>query len=845
MKSPKNTLTYISLFSSAGVGCFGFKLEGFECLATNELIERRLAVQKANQKCKYETGYIQGDISRVEVKAKLFDEIALWRRKENVKDIDVVIATPPCQGMSVANHKHNSNEIVRNSLIVESIKLVNEILPRVFIFENVPRFMATLCTDVDGVERTISDSISRNLGPSYSIYSRVLNFKDYGVPSSRTRTLVIGVRNDLANHVSPIELFPSSKKEVSLRQTIAHLKPLKELGEIDDNDIYHAFRPYPDNMRSWIAGLKQGESAFENSDAKNIPHQIINGTVVFNQQKNADKYRRQFWDKVGPCIHTRNDQLASQNTIHPNDDRVFSIRELMELMTVPPSFRWTPQESQVLNQLGNTEKRAFLKKQEMNIRQSLGEAVPTSIFREIASNFVKAFSSAHLTDAQVREEIKSASLCSSAALITYIEKNPKNLGFSSLSKIIEFANAQRQEQEAFFTDKSLVTDIVKRLPVLSEKKIKILEPSVGSGNFLPLLFKFYEDKEIEITCCDIDPHAIRALKAILTHVQRPKNLTINYITGDFLQTNFNEHFDLVIGNPPFSKSISSPLLKQYRALANNHVAKNTAAFFLEKSITLGRQVTLVMPKSLLNTPEYAATRVVLEKIRIDSIIDFGENGFGDVLIETISITLNTQKKPSKVTIVSSQMQGGMVSEQKYICDPEYPYWLIYRNSNFDKVAEKMKFDVFQVFRDRQITTKVLNEDGEIRVIKSRNIMDDGSGIVDIQGYDSYISSSIARKLSVYKFFDQEGLYLTPNMTYKPRVIIKPAGILVNGSVAILTLKPGERPFTKRQLRYFSTDEYRAFYRVARNFQTRSLNVDAASVFFFGRLLPDRSNFEVA
>jgi DNA (cytosine-5)-methyltransferase 1 len=372
-----------------------------------------------------------------------------------------------------------------------------------------------------------------------------------------------------------------------------------------------------------------------------------------------------------------------------------------------------------------------------------------------------------------------------------------------------------------------------------------LEPSVGSGNFLPLLFKFYEDKEIEITCCDIDPHAIRALKAILRHVQKPESLKINFITGDFLQTNFKEHFDLVIGNPPFSKSISSPLLKQYRATANNHVAKNTAAFFLEKSITLGRQVALIMPKSLLNTPEYAPTRGALEKIKIDSILDFGERGFGDVLIETISIALNSQKKPSKVTIVSSQLQVEIVSEQKYICDPQYPYWLIYRNSNFDKVAEKLKFDVFQVFRDRQITTKVLNEVGDIRVIKSRNIMDDGSGILDIQGYDSYISSSVARKLSVYKFLDQVGLYLTPNMTYKPRVISKPAGILVNGSVAILTLKPGERPFTKKQLSFFSTDEFRVFYRVARNLQTRSLNVDAASVFFFGRLLTDKRTHEVA
>lgn len=38
--------TYVSLFSSAGVGCYGFKMEDFECVATNELIEKRLNIQK-------------------------------------------------------------------------------------------------------------------------------------------------------------------------------------------------------------------------------------------------------------------------------------------------------------------------------------------------------------------------------------------------------------------------------------------------------------------------------------------------------------------------------------------------------------------------------------------------------------------------------------------------------------------------------------------------------------------------------------------------------------------------------------------------------------------------------
>ena len=57
-RSPYGLRTYVSLFSSAGVGCYGFKEEGFYCIATVELLERRLKIQKFNNKCAYNSGYI-------------------------------------------------------------------------------------------------------------------------------------------------------------------------------------------------------------------------------------------------------------------------------------------------------------------------------------------------------------------------------------------------------------------------------------------------------------------------------------------------------------------------------------------------------------------------------------------------------------------------------------------------------------------------------------------------------------------------------------------------------------------------------------------------------------------
>ena len=288
----KKKPTYISLFSSAGVGCYGFKLENFDCIATNEIIPRRLEVQKFNNKCKYESGYICGDITESSIKAALYEQIELWKKEEQISGVDVVIATPPCQGMSVANHKKSKTEIVRNSLVVESIKIIKKINPRFFIFENVPAFMKTVCTDIDGEHKTIGEAIEKNLGEHYSYIARVINFKNYGACSSRLRTVVIGVSKDFADEVSPFELYPNVVEEKTLREVIGKLKPLKEFGEIDSDDIYHSFRVYPVHMRNWISGIKEGESAFDNIDDSKKPHRIIDGKIVINQCKNADKYTR-------------------------------------------------------------------------------------------------------------------------------------------------------------------------------------------------------------------------------------------------------------------------------------------------------------------------------------------------------------------------------------------------------------------------------------------------------------------------------------------------------------------------------------------------------------------------
>ncbi len=376
-------MNYISLFSASGIGCYGFKEQGYNCIATNEFLSKRLEIQKYNNKCKFDSGYIQGDIFQQETKDKIFNEI----KKHNVNDIDVLIATPPCQGMSDANHNKKDKDIKRNSLVVESIKMILLIKPKVFVFENVKAFLKTNCTDLDGLDKPILDAIMLNLSSIYNIEYKILNFKDYGANSSRTRTLVIGTRKDI--NINPFDLFPNEEKPKTIKEVIGNLKPLTIMGEILEDDIYHSFRKYDIKMLNWIKDIKEGESAFDNVLDINKPHKIIDNKIIVNKNSVRGKYTRNFWDKVSPCIQTRNDIFSAQYTIHPEQNRVFSIRELMLLMNIPYSFKWTNLSFEELNKLSLKDKIDFLKKNELNIRHSIGESVPTIIFSKIATNIKK------------------------------------------------------------------------------------------------------------------------------------------------------------------------------------------------------------------------------------------------------------------------------------------------------------------------------------------------------------------------------------------------------------------------------------------------------------------------
>ena len=434
----------------------------------------------------------------------------------------------------------------------------------------------------------------------------------------------------------------------------------------------------------------------------------------------------------------------------------------------------------------------------------------------------------------LQEFLNKNSIKSLQDLVHAIQEKGKTLSVDFVHQAAEYLNPNRDTTAAFYTDTMICRYIMKELPDFSDKKhLRVLEPSVGAGNFIPFIAEKYKDKAVlELYLVDIDENELKIAELIFETYYREKypNVAIIYIHDDYLKFPVTgKKFDLVIGNPPYAKVKDTHLLKDYRKNSQITKSVNLFVWFLEKAMNDGTWVSLIVPKSVLNAPEYEEIREKINKNHISSILDFGENGFKGVKIETVNLLFTENLAPSSTHIVSLTQKIDIYQEQNYITDKKYPVWLLYRNIEFDNFADSLKLGVFESFRDRQIVNSMVGKKGKYRVLKSRNI---GSNcIVNIDGYDSYMDN--ISELLVSKYLNKENVVLVPNLSYAPRACFLPSETIANGSVALLTLKTDEYTITEKDLELFATKEFTAYYRIARNYGTRSLNIDNNSVCFFG------------
>ncbi len=114
--------------------------------------------------------------------------------------VDLLVGGTPCQSFSMVGKRRGFKDS-RGTLFYDFARLINEIKPKAFIFENVKG----LLSHDSGKTWEVIQSTFKELG--YNYYPQVLNAKNYGIPQNRERLFVVGFRKEKKfNFPKPIDL---------------------------------------------------------------------------------------------------------------------------------------------------------------------------------------------------------------------------------------------------------------------------------------------------------------------------------------------------------------------------------------------------------------------------------------------------------------------------------------------------------------------------------------------------------------------------------------------------------------------------------------------------------------
>ena len=182
-KIPK--LKAISLFANVGIAEAYLEEMGVDVVLANELDAQRA---KFYSHLYPSTEMIVGDITNLDIQNELI-------RKALDKNVDLLIATPPCQGMSTAGKKDEFDP--RNSLVCCAVKLIKEIMPKFVLLENVPEQLLTHVKIEDEL-LLIPQFLKKELNEHYNFAEEVvIDAADYEVPQSRQRAIFLLTRKDI------------------------------------------------------------------------------------------------------------------------------------------------------------------------------------------------------------------------------------------------------------------------------------------------------------------------------------------------------------------------------------------------------------------------------------------------------------------------------------------------------------------------------------------------------------------------------------------------------------------------------------------------------------------------
>ncbi|MEH2183037.1 DNA cytosine methyltransferase [Nostoc sp.] len=391
MNRIENKPTVLDLFCGAGGMSLGFQNAGCEIIGG---IDKNPHAIKTHHK--------NFPKSRLKLAAKEIEYITdLNQLGIQPGEVDILIGGPPCQVFSVVGigkMKSLEKDLAkdpRNFMYKYFIKFINYYQPLFFVMENVDNLQNKVIFNQIITELKLGLPEHKNTYPGYRIYPEVLLASDYGVPQSRKRLFIVGVRQSLLNTSFDFSVVQKSKS-VSVGEAISDLIPLKPLtrytplislyirylslgermigfaGE-KQRDIRKSYlcdpeSEYQKKMRKGLTVEEQLEGVWNHICRSHNPVDIVSFAMIQPGGKYTDlpeslrryrwdifddKYKRLPWDKPSWTLtaHMQKDCLAY---IHPKQNRTISVREAARLQSFPDNFIFDAPMTRMFELVGNS-----------------------------------------------------------------------------------------------------------------------------------------------------------------------------------------------------------------------------------------------------------------------------------------------------------------------------------------------------------------------------------------------------------------------------------------------------------------------------------------------------------
>ncbi len=326
----------VDLFCGAGGLGYGFYNDPkFQIVFANDIDKNMVATYKANHRA-------------VQTVCSNISELTLDTIQGG--NIDMVIGGPPCQTFSTIGKRNPMD--TRNFLFREYIRILQQVKPKVFIFENVRGILSMYKGNL------IKEMIQSFNTLGYKVHMQVLDAVQFGVPQYRERVFIVG------NNMGKKCIFPTPTHTERTFVTFADaVSDLPSIG-VNDTSTQYAHAPltaYQKFVRKTNNGILTEHTSPNNGahlirimqalpdggTPRDIPEHIRPKSGYINT------YCKLWWDRPVPTITRNFSTPSSSRCIHPKDSRALTTREGARLQSFPDDYVFKGHKGSKNLQIGN------------------------------------------------------------------------------------------------------------------------------------------------------------------------------------------------------------------------------------------------------------------------------------------------------------------------------------------------------------------------------------------------------------------------------------------------------------------------------------------------------------